>query len=173
MQALLSPLLSLSCLYRTAAAVFIDAPLILGCPLRASECTALMRRSMGFGLCEASCTVTSMIDLDSYLDIDPVIDEADVRTKILVGLFAFLISPWLVSVCFGGLMEGDVSAKMPSITLAIAMFFLLLPLNILWMFESPQPALVILYNLGDFVFIPLLLCYAASKCTKSPKPKTN
>jgi len=99
-------------LYRIFAIVVFDIPYSLDCPLTTEDCDKaeleeggqivdVLKNPIG-RLCQQLCRTRreNGIILDDYLKIDPVFSKLTLHNRIIIGSYAFIITPGLIIALF-------------------------------------------------------------------------
>jgi len=174
---LISVLLGVLCLYRVFAVVIFDLPCALGC---VHDCSGLNSILTGKNCCDFSlliyflggtpapcvtgCKVRDAlsIDLDEYLQLDPVFGGSNLksaRAQILTAIVSFIATPLLILFVIGLWFLGGRWVYVAGLIEAILMLSLLAPVFWEYYLLAPNHYLKLwAFNVLDML-IPFVLLY--------------
>eukprot|EP01098_Paradermamoeba_levis_P008320 TRINITY_DN3451_c0_g1_i1.p1 TRINITY_DN3451_c0_g1~~TRINITY_DN3451_c0_g1_i1.p1 ORF type:complete len:171 (-),score=50.40 TRINITY_DN3451_c0_g1_i1:90-602(-) len=166
--AILNTILTFLTLFRVFFAVVVDFPFALNCSLTA-PCATQQKP-----LCYYPCLLAKLLNLnfEEYLELDPVLKQNSLASRIAVGAYGFVFTPLLILVVIGFWTHKKWSRKLAPI-LASAMASTLIPILLQFVAYSSDPVTLILYNTCD-ILLPILLLvrsFISHRRRKEPKVK--
>jgi len=139
-------ILTLFCVYRVVAVIIIDLPMGLGCKITDCLKTPIPLRQGSY--CMKQCPFFQQ--MKDYIKVDPVIGSENARAQILMLGYTFIITPLLVIITIATNLNFQ-WVRTAGLMLGSVMVFTIGSLFVEYLMESPNPALVISYNLLDFI----------------------